>query len=101
MHEEYPRLDELVGGYSNLDFDIIFETTDIEDVVKIVVTRKPLEALHQLMHEIADFELKYADCLEEAFYKTFDPDIYFDDVPCFLDMVKERVKKQLDGCSSL
>lgn len=101
MHEEYPRLDELVGGYLNLEFDIIFETTDIEDVVKIFVTRKPLEALYQLMHEIADFESKYIDCLEEAFYKTFDPDIYFDDVPCFLDMVKERVKKQLDGCSSL
>ena len=48
------------------------------------------------MHEIADFELKYADCLEEAFYKTFDPDIYFDDVPCFLDLVKEKVQKQLD-----
>ena len=84
-----------------VDFDIIFETTDIEDVVKIFVTRKPLEALHQLMYEIADFESKYADCLEEAFYKTFDPNIYFDDVPCFIDMVKERVKKQLDGCSSI
>ena len=56
MHEDYPRLDELVGGYLNLDFDIIFKTTNIEDVVEIFVTRTPIEGLHQLMHEIADFE---------------------------------------------
>ena len=96
MHEDYPYLDQLVGAYFNQDYALFFGTDDIEFVLDFYVKDNSAECLHQLMHEIADFELKYADCLEEAFYKTFDPDIYFDDVPCFLDLVKEKVQKQLD-----
>lgn len=48
------------------------------------------------MKEIADFELKYVDCVDEEFEKIFDPDLCFDDVQGFLDIVKEKVQKQLE-----
>ncbi|ETD66319.1 hypothetical protein V757_12840 [Pelistega indica] len=95
MHEDYPHLDQLVGAYFNQDYDLFFGTDDIEFVLDFYVKDNSAECLHQLIQEIADFEFKYADCLEEAFYKTFDPDIYFDDVPSFLGMVKKKVQKQL------
>ena len=96
MHEDYPHLDQLVGAYFNQDYDLFFGTDDIEYVLDFYVKDNSVECLHQLMQEITDFELRYADSVDEEFDKIFDPDLCFDDVQGFLDMVKEKVQKQLD-----
>ena len=70
---EYPAIADLMGGMFHQDFDLVGNT--VAEIMSAFCEVTPRDEQIDLKAEIARFLEEHGDDLEEAFEKTFRPDV--------------------------
>jgi hypothetical protein len=70
---EYPALKDLMGGMFHQDFDLVGNT--VVEIMHAFRDVTPLAEQAKLKDEIARFLATHGDDLDDAFERTFRPDI--------------------------
>jgi len=95
MMQEYPLLDNLMGGYFNQDADLISGSTELEGMIDYYLQGASENLLWGLLEEMNNFQIAHAADLDVAFAERYPSESDVSPVKEFLDIFRQRIKARL------